>query len=130
MASINEVLDLGVQREANIRAKLPFNLFVVLIGLSLVGAGMMGFAYPAIGLMRIGSSLLLFMLLTLTISVLIDLDSPAGGGVRIDQTPMQQLVKDFRATASVRRASSRDGAWLLARLVGGGERVLAHLSPS
>lgn len=95
VASINEVLDISVQRETNIRAKLPWSVFAVLLGLSLVGAGMMGFAYPAGGMLRRGSSLFLFVLLTLTFAVIVDLDRPAGGGVTIDQKPMKDLVAQF-----------------------------------
>lgn len=100
IASINEVLDLGVQRETSIRAKLPWSVFAVLLGLSLVGAGLMGFAYPAGGMLRRGSSLFLFVLLTLTFAVIVDLDRPAGGGVRIDQKPMEDLVAQLAATQS------------------------------
>jgi hypothetical protein len=89
------VLDLGVQREANLRARLPEAIFAVLVGLALIGAGMMGLAYPPIGLLRRGSSLLLFSLMAVTITVILDLDRPARGNITIDQSPMLQLLDDF-----------------------------------
>jgi hypothetical protein len=92
VVSITEVLDIGVQREANLRAKLPWSLFAVLIGLSLAGAGITGLAYPGGGQSRWGSSLFLYILLTITILVLIDLDRPSGGGITIDQQPMEDLA--------------------------------------
>jgi hypothetical protein len=97
IASVNAVLDLGVQREANMRAKLPWTVFALLISLSLVGAGVMGLAYPGGQAWRRCSSLLLFALLALSINVIIDLDRPAGGGIAVDQTPMQELARDFDA---------------------------------
>jgi hypothetical protein len=93
IASINDVLDLGVQREANLRARLPWPVFALLVSLSLVGAGMMGRAYPVSGVSRLGSSLMLFTLIALSINVIIDLDRPAGGGVTVEQIPMQELVR-------------------------------------
>ena len=95
VASINEVLDLGVQREANMRAQMPSAVFAVLIGLALLGAGTMGFAYPLAGVMRQGSSLVLFCLLATVIAVILDLDRPARGSVTVDQSPMEQLTKEF-----------------------------------
>lgn len=99
IASVNEVLDLGVQREANMRAQLPMPIFAVLVSLALLGAGMMGFAYPLSGVLRRGSSVLLFSLLAVTVTVILDLDRPARGNVTIDQTPMAQLVDELAAAA-------------------------------
>jgi len=95
VVSVNAVLDLGVQREANMRAKLPWTVFALLISLSLFGAGVMGLAYPGRSPRRRGSSLLLFALLALAINVIIDLDRPAGGGIAVAQAPMLQLVRDL-----------------------------------
>lgn len=96
VAGVTDVLDIGVEREANLRSKLPWTVFTVLIGLSFVGAGTMGFAYPLGSSLRQGSSLSLFVLLALTINVIIDLDRPAGGGIVVDQTPMLQLVAELQ----------------------------------
>lgn len=96
VAGVTNVLDIGVEREANLRSKLPWTVFVVLIGLSFVGAGMLGFAYPLGGAMRQGPSLSLFIMLALTINVIVDLDRPAGGGIVIDQTPMRDLAAQLR----------------------------------
>lgn len=95
VASVNEVLDLGVQREANLRARLPEAIFAVLVGLALIGGGMMGLAYPPTGLLRRGSSLLLFSLMAMTMTVILDLDRPARGNITIDQGPMLQLVDEL-----------------------------------
>lgn len=100
VAGVTDALDAGVAREANLRSKLPWTVFMVLIGLSFVGAGTMGFAYPLGGALRQGSSLSLFILLGLTINVIIDLDRPAGGGIVIDQAPMRQLAAELRAGAT------------------------------
>lgn len=97
VAGVTDVLDIGVEREANLRSKLPWTVFLVLIGLSFVGAATMGFAYPIGGVLRQGSSLSLFVLLALTINVIIDLDRPAGGGIIVNQLPMRQLVAELRA---------------------------------
>ncbi len=95
VAGVTDVLDLGVQREANLQAKLPWTVFVVLVGLSLVGAASMGFAYPVGGALRNSTSLSLFALLAVTIIVIVDLDRPEGGGVVIDQGPMLQVVAEI-----------------------------------
>jgi hypothetical protein len=96
ISAVNEVLDLGVQREANIRAKLPGTVFALLIGLALIGAGMTGFAYPSGGV-RQGPSLLLYVLLTLTIALIANLDRPEGA---IDKGVMVQLAEQLNASGS------------------------------
>ena len=95
VAGVTDVLDLGVEREANLQAKLPWTVFMVLVGLSLLGAASMGFAYPIGGALRTGSSLSLFVLLAVTIIVIVDLDRPEGGGVVIDQGPMLQVAAEI-----------------------------------
>ena len=95
VAGVTDVLDLGVEREANLHAKLPWTVFVVLVGLSLVGAASMGFAYPVGGALRNSVSLSLFILLAVTIIVIVDLDRPEGGGVVIDQAPMVQVAAEI-----------------------------------
>lgn len=95
VAGVTDVLDLGVEREANLQAKLPWTVFVVLVGLSLVGAASMGFAYPIDGALRNSASLSLFILLAVTIVVIVDLDRPEGGGVVIDQRPMLEVVAEI-----------------------------------
>lgn len=95
VAGVTDVLDLGVEREANLHAKLPWTVFVVLVGLSLVGAASMGFAYPVGGALRNSASLSLFVLLAVTIIVIVDLDRPEGGGVVIDQGPMVQVAAEI-----------------------------------
>lgn len=100
LSDTTAVLDMGVQREANIRAKLPMMVFAVLVGLAIAGAGMMGFAYPQPTRNRQATNLSLFALLTLTIGVIVDLDRPAGGTTRVDQTPMRQLGAELTATAA------------------------------
>lgn len=100
VAGVTDVLDLGVAREANLQAKLPWTVFVVLVGLSLVGAASMGFAYPIGGALRNSTSLSLFVLLAVTIIVIVDLDRPEGGGVVIDQGPMVQVAAEIGGGAS------------------------------
>jgi hypothetical protein len=96
VTSITDVQDLSVQREANLNARIPWTVFLVLIGISILAAGMMGFAYPLSGRLRQYSSILLFVLMTSTIIVILDLDRPARGSITVDQNPMLRLVADIK----------------------------------
>ena len=105
MAAVNESLDVGVEREAALEARLPATVVVALIVYALVSAGVLGYALAGGKHPHRTMSTLLFVLLTLAIGVIFDLDRPRRGTIQISQTPMVRLVADLRATPPVSPAS-------------------------
>jgi hypothetical protein len=93
--SINSVLDVGVQREALNAARIPGTILVILIAYNLLTAVMLGFALTGKRARHRPATIVLFASLTLTLAMILDLDRPQRGTIRVDQTPMQRLVDGF-----------------------------------
>lgn len=102
--SINSVLDIGVEREALNAARIPGIIIFVLILYNLLTAAMLGYALTGHRARQRAATIMLFALLTLAIALILDLDRPQRGTIRVDQTPMQQLVDGF---APIPQASLR-----------------------
>jgi hypothetical protein len=92
---INSVLDIGAAREALNSARIPGTILVILIAYNLLTAVVLGFALTGKHARQRPATIALFASLTLTIAMILDLDRPQRGSIRIDQTPMQQLVDGF-----------------------------------
>jgi|SoiMethySBSTD1v2_1073268.scaffolds.fasta_scaffold1299882_1 hypothetical protein len=93
--AINSVLDIGVEREALNAARVPGVIIFALILYNLLTATMLGFALARARARQRPATVMLFALLTLAITLILDLDRPQRGTIRIDQTPMKQLVEGF-----------------------------------
>jgi len=105
--SINLVLDIGVEREALNAAKVPATVLGALILYTLLTAAVLGYALTGARARHRPATIILFALLVLAILLILDLDRPQGGTIRIDQTPMGQLVAGFSPTSTAPRTASR-----------------------
>ena len=93
--SINSVIDVGSARKAARQARVPPEVFAALLVYMVVAAGVLGYVVRGVAL-RVAGGLLL-ALLTLSLSLIIDIDRPSMGGVVESQTPMEDLVKSLEA---------------------------------
>jgi hypothetical protein len=93
--SINAVLDIGAEREALNSARIPGTILVILIAYNLLTAVVLGFALTGKRARQRPATIALFASLTLTIAMIMDLDRPQRGSIRVDQTPMQRLIEGF-----------------------------------
>jgi hypothetical protein len=94
-ASINSVLDIGVEREAMNDARVPLTILRGLVFYALLTAAILGYGLTGAKARHRATTVMLFTLLTLAILLVLDLDRPQGGTIRIDQGPMTQLVAGF-----------------------------------
>ena len=92
---INAVLDIGVEREALNDSRIPGAILFSLIAYNLLTAAMLGYALTGRRVRQRPATIVLFVLLTLAITLILDLDRPQRGMIRIDQTPMQRQVAGF-----------------------------------
>jgi hypothetical protein len=96
MASVNEVIDVGSAREAINLAKVPTSVVAMLIGYAFIAAFVLGYSQPILSLVqRIGNGLL-FLLLTLSLVTIFDLDRPATGTIKVSQQPLVDLIRGFK----------------------------------
>jgi len=96
VSAVNDAIDIGAEREAAHAARLPATVAVVLFVYAVVAAGVLGFALTGSGRSHRPVSALMFLLLTLALTLILDLDRPRGGSIQVSQAPMEDLVSSFR----------------------------------
>jgi hypothetical protein len=92
VAAINAVLDTATHREAAIAERIPGQVMGLLIIYSVIAAALLGYVFGAYGSPHRITGLVLFTLLSMTLGLIIDLDRPQGGGVRVSQQPMRDVI--------------------------------------
>lgn len=96
--SLNQVFDIHERRvAAGIRYRVPRTLWVVLAGLLTLAMLGMGYFSGIRGTRNPVASTGLAISFSLVLFMIADLDRPAGGIVRSDQSPMIALVEKMRA---------------------------------
>jgi hypothetical protein len=91
VTTTNESIDLAATRKATREARIPPRILLVLMIYALIAAAMVGYEK---GHHRAATSLL-FVLLTLAASVVMDLDRPSTGAIRVSQQPMLDLQRSI-----------------------------------
>ena len=87
VTTTNESIDLAAERFATRQAHIPPRIMRMLVFFALLAAGMVGYER---GHQR-RTTTLLFLLLTLAASLVVDLDRPSTGMVNVPQDPMLEL---------------------------------------
>lgn len=93
--AINAVVDIGAEREALNEARIPTAILFSLVAYNLLTAAMLGYALTGRRARQRLATSVLFLLLTLALMLILDLDRPQRGMIRVDQTPMKQLLASF-----------------------------------
>jgi hypothetical protein len=92
VAAVNAVLDTATRREAAIEERIPGQVMGLLIVYSVISAALLGYVFGAYGSPHRITGLVLFMLLSMTLVLIIDLDRSQGGGVRVNQQPLRDVI--------------------------------------
>jgi hypothetical protein len=100
VSGVNEAIDVGAEREAAHAARLPTTVAIVLLVYAAVAAGVLGFALSGSSRTHRPVSALMFLLLTLALTLILDLDRPRGGSIQISQAPMEELIASFKPPAT------------------------------
>jgi len=94
--SMNTVIDLNESRKTARLAKVPYEVYLVLFIYIIAAAGLVGYTRDS-GRERWAATFL-FLLLTLSLMLIIDIDRPATGGINESQRPMEDLQASLRST--------------------------------
>jgi ABC-type multidrug transport system fused ATPase/permease subunit len=97
IAAVNAVLDRATTREAAIDARVPSQVILLLIGYATIAALLLGYVLGAFGSHHRLATTVLFVLLATTIMLIMDLDRPQDGAIRVSQQPMLDLVAEIAA---------------------------------
>lgn len=101
IAAINAVFDTATRREAAIDARIPGQVLGLLLVYSGVSAALLGYVFGAYGSPHRFTGFVLFTLLALTITLILDLDRAQGGRVRVSQQPMIDLIEGMTPPAAI-----------------------------
>lgn len=93
LAAVNDVVDLGAEREATLAARLPGSVLAVLLAFTIVSAAIVGYVLAGAGSRHRLATSVLFVLLAMSIWIILDLDKPRSGTILVSQDPMADLVK-------------------------------------
>lgn len=95
IASVNDVIDIGSEREATNLARVPPSVLAMLLGYALISAFVLGYSQAHSSTSQRVGSRMLFLLLTLALVTILDLDRPASGAIKVSQQPMVELIAGF-----------------------------------
>ncbi len=95
VSALNETIDLSAEQGAVLDAHIPDIVFFALVLIMLIAASMLGYAFGLQAARAVVSKLLLALTLALVIGLIIDLDRPQQGLIRVNLEPLQTLQRSF-----------------------------------
>jgi hypothetical protein len=95
-ATVNETIDLAASRRAALAARLPSSVVLALLVYAVISAGILGYVTRGNRRGTHVSAVLLFVLLTLAISLILDLDRPRTGSIVVSQAPLLDLKASIK----------------------------------
>jgi hypothetical protein len=95
LMTFNEVIDLDTERKVSRTVRMPHEVFVFLYSFLLLTATVLGYVLEE----RRGrnGAAVLFVLLSLYVSIIADLNRPASGNIRESQEPMRMLRQSMQS---------------------------------
>lgn len=92
LASLNETIDLSTEEGAVLAAHIPDIVIGGLVLIALIAAGMMGFAFGRHGQRAWVPKILFAAMLALALGLVLDLDRPQRGIIRIDLSALEDVA--------------------------------------
>src|SRR5262249_4996714 len=97
LQSLTEVIDLDAARWMAFQDQEPGAVIWVIAVVGLLAAVVVGYTFGLGGLRQTFSISMLSLAITLVLGVIIDLDRPHGGVIRVSQQPMLDLQKQLQS---------------------------------
>ncbi len=88
VTAVNEMFDSASARKAERDAKIPAHVLELLVLYAIMSAGIVGYVMNASGRRHLAVTTILFGLLALAITLILDLDRPRRGSILVSQQPM------------------------------------------
>lgn len=95
MQAVNAVIDLHAERVAAGRNHVPAAVLVMLLFVAVVTMGWVGTGVGVSYRRGVATTLLLSLLVSLVVGVIVDLDSPRAGVIRVTQTTLSDLQRSL-----------------------------------
>ncbi len=126
--SLNEVIDMHTRRLAAGFDRLPSSVLLMVLFIAALSLGVTGFIQGAAGRYRRGATTMFVLMLAAVTVIIVDLDRPLRGMVRVSQQPLRDLARDLDAAASQRSPATGPPHLSLNRKWGTPKGVPRHLS--
>jgi len=94
LSSLNETFDLAATRRWILEVRTPPFIIKLLLVISILSMGMMGYYFGVCGVYHPILSGLLFFALTFVIMLIMDLDRPRSGHITPEQSPLTWLIEE------------------------------------
>jgi hypothetical protein len=95
LQSLNEVIDLDAARWMAFQNHVPETVIYVIAVVGLLAETVVGYSFGLGGLRQLFSICMLSLAVTLVLAVIIDLDQPREGFIRVSQQPLLDLQKQL-----------------------------------
>jgi hypothetical protein len=95
LQSLNQAIDLAEARWMAFQNHVPESVIYVNAAVGLLSATLVGYSFGVNGRRNIFSMFMLAVSITLVLAVIIDLDRPRSGYIRVSQQPMIDLVQRY-----------------------------------
>ncbi|QMW22619.1 bestrophin-like domain [Sandaracinobacteroides saxicola] len=92
----NDMLDLGTMRHTALSARLPVAVVGAVIVYALVTALLFGYCTGRSRQKHLFVSAIMFLLLTIAITLILDLDRPRTGFITISQMPLEEVIAQLK----------------------------------
>jgi hypothetical protein len=91
LTSLNEVIDLNAKRVEALTNHVPMAVLIALLLMAVVAMGWMGLGLALSGRHSIGTMLILSFVIAVIAAVIVDLDQPRLGLIRVSQAALERL---------------------------------------
>lgn len=95
LSSLNEMIDLSLTNRRNFHTHVPPYILRLLLTVSIFAVGAVGYGFGLVGSRQLVLSVLLLGVWTLAIVLIVDIDRPQAGEVRIDPAPLVWTLQGF-----------------------------------
>ena len=95
LTSLNDAFDQMLTSRRDFTGRVPSYVFRLLVTVSVLAVGAVGYGFGLAGSRQFALSVLLLGTWTLAIALIIDIDRPQSGGVRIDPAPLVWTLQGF-----------------------------------
>lgn len=90
LTSLNEALDMQQARDAGLRNHVPELVLVMIFAIAIISVAVLGYESGLAGGRSVLATALIALLISLVVFVIMDLDRPYRGMIRVNQTAMEE----------------------------------------
>ncbi|HEX5262551.1 MAG TPA: hypothetical protein VFW13_03440 [Phenylobacterium sp.] len=109
LETTNQMFDLANSRRLALEARVPITIVRALLIYFVAAAWILGYAL-APGGRRVVASSALFLVLALAFVLILDLDRPSSGRIRVSEEPILRIAASIEASEAARHAAAPAGA--------------------